>query len=110
GAEAVAETADDGGLLLDGACAKGRADDREASDQEQREVDLTLRAAHEPDLDQAAPDGERRDVLREVLGADVIEDAAAPVAAGQLLHARREVLGLVVDGRRGAERLAAPRL
>src|SRR6185503_7265205 len=107
-AEPLPEPAHDRGLLLDRTGPERRADDRETPGEQQRQVDLALRPAHEPDLDEPAADGERRQVLREVLGPDVVEDAADAVAIRQRLYALGEVLRLVVDGGRRAERFTAP--
>src|SRR5207247_1492619 len=98
------------GLVGDRACAQRGADHRESAEEEGRQVELALGTAHEADLHEASADGERGEVLGEVLGADVIEDDVHAAPVGQLPGPGREVLAPVVDRGAGAEREAASAL
>ncbi len=102
-AEALAETPHDGRLLSDRAAAQRRADDREPAREQEREIEIGLRAAHEADLDQTSLDGQGREILRQVAAADVVEDHVDAVVTGERMHARGEVLRVVVDRVAGAE-------
>src|SRR5207244_2888853 len=93
----------DPGLLVDRAGAQRRADEREPADQKLRQVDLALGAAHEADHDEPPTDRQGGQVLRQVSGADVIQDDVDAAPARELAGPRAEVLAAVVDGGRRAE-------
>src|SRR2546428_13295650 len=110
GTEARPEALHDPGLLPDRAAAQRRADEREPADQKLRQVHLALGAAHEADHDEPPAGRERGQVLREIGGADVVEDDVDAAPAGWLAGPGAEVLATVVDGGRRAERHALPAL
>src|SRR5439155_8509719 len=110
GTEARAEALPVPGLLPDRAGAERRADEREPADQQLRQVDLALGAAHEADHDEPPAARKRGQVVREIGGADVVEDDVDAAPARELPGPRAEVLAAVVDGGRRAERHALPAL
>src|SRR2546428_539870 len=109
-AEARGEAFDVLVLLPDRAAGRRGADDREPADQKLRQVDLALGAAHEADHNEPPAGRERGQVVREIGGADVVEDDVDAAPAGELAGPRAEVLAAVVDGGCRAERHALPAL
>src|SRR5262245_57911154 len=97
GAEAREEARDDPGLLLDGAPAQRRADDREPLRDDGAEVDLRARSAHQPDQHEPASEAKALEVLLEIRRADRVEHGVDSPAGRRLEDVRRERSLAVVE-------------
>jgi hypothetical protein len=73
---------------------------------ESHHVDLRRDAAEERDLHEAAVNGKRLDVARDVLAADHIEDEIDAAASRAIANGGHEISLAIVDGELGAESLA----
>ena len=98
GFEVALVVAGDGGALDQGGGAHDGAEDLEALAEDEAEVGLGGRAAHQSDQHQAALGGERVQVRVEVVAADDVEDHVDAVAAGALFDDFLEGVFVVVDG------------
>ena len=106
----LAERGGDLPLLGHAARSKRGSGYREALAEDSAEVNGRGLAAQQADLDQPAFDGECRQVSRDVVATNDVEDEVDAAAAGQAIDLFDEVVLAVIDGTRCAEPLAGAAL